>query len=120
MITQELKQLVVNEALALRKHATKEEIGRLDFSKIDPVNSRLCPYGQMTGNCFSDRATELLKNCAIPYSSEGFYFSKPVSTKKFIRKLWKKNFSFSAIEFYINQDGAKTEDLIKLIKSNRN
>ena len=117
MITQELKQLVVNEALALREHATKEEIGRLDFSKINPDHQELCIYGQMTGNCFSDRSTELLKNCAIPYSGNVYHFDKPAIPTKFNRKLWKENFSYSSIEFYITQPGAKIEDLIKLIKS---
>jgi len=119
MITQELKQLVVNEALALREHATKEERGRLDFSSINTDHSDLCPYGQMTGDCWSKRTITLLNKCTKPYC-----ISFDEEKNILIRSL-KKEFigfyrDFSPIEFYITCEGAKTEDLIKLIKSNRN
>ena len=117
MITQELKQLVVNEALALRKHATKKERGRLDFSSIYPFYHRLSIYGQMTGSCYSKRAAELLKKCAMPYSGMIRHFKKPADSKEFNRIKCDLSTSFSPIEFYTVQEGEKTEDLIKLIKS---
>lgn len=55
------------EAKALREHATKEELGRLDFNNLDPNDKRYCIYGLMTGNCNSERAIELITKCCTRY-----------------------------------------------------
>lgn len=68
MITQKLKELVVDEALKLRKYATKEEKERLDFETMICTETG-CIYGQMTGNCYSERALLLKSKCAKPYSA---------------------------------------------------
>jgi hypothetical protein len=57
----QLKEDVRKEAEALKIHATKEERERLDFSNLRPANGKHCIYGQMTGNCYSLRAAELIK-----------------------------------------------------------
>ena len=55
---------VVAEAIALKKNATPEEIGRLDFDTLRPENKERCIYGQMTGDCDSLRAIDLISLCA--------------------------------------------------------
>lgn len=62
-------KLVIEEAKALRKHATEEEIDRLNFDSFDPDDDRRCVYGQMTGFCMSERATDLIKkSCKRVYN----------------------------------------------------
>lgn len=60
---EEMKVLATEEAIKLKQHATKQEILSLDASEIDPTDENLCIYGQMTGDCYSDRATDLIINC---------------------------------------------------------
>lgn len=43
----------------LKKNATKEELSRLDFDKLNTHNACKCIYGQMTGYCESSRAMQL-------------------------------------------------------------
>jgi len=59
-----LRELVIEEATSLKKHATTEELRKLDFSHFYPRSSTSCIYGQMTGYCFSGRANELIMKCA--------------------------------------------------------
>lgn len=60
----ELAPLVIAEADNLKKYATKEEIDRLDFSRLSTIDRNRCIYGQMTGDCYNDRANELIIQCA--------------------------------------------------------
>ena len=53
-------QAVKNELIALKKHATEEEINKLDIGYLNPEDYNLCIYGLMTGNCLNKRAKELL------------------------------------------------------------
>lgn len=58
-----LEQLVIDEAILLKQHATKEEINKLNYKKLDGCSRYSCIYGQITGNCVSERAYELIRNC---------------------------------------------------------
>ncbi len=53
----------LNEIKNIKKHATKEEIERLNFETFNPKRASFCIYGQMTGSCYSDRAIELGPKC---------------------------------------------------------
>ncbi len=122
MITQELKKLVVDEALALRKYCTDEEKDRLDYEGIIPTKSSFCIYGQITGDCFSGRATELLNKCTKAYSGSIRQIKLLKKPEKFCSEnrvcgISTPNNRYSPIEFYIAQEGANIEDLVKLIKS---
>ncbi len=93
MIPQELKEAVVKEGLLLRKYATKKEKRKLkEFSYLDSLNRKMCIYGQMTGDAFNDRATELKKLCA-------------------------NDTTFTSIEDYVSYKNSKISILINLIKS---
>lgn len=104
MISYKLKQLVLDELFLLKQHATSEEISCLSEIEIDPENAERCIYGAMTGDCFSERAHELLSKCAKPYSKN---LSKFTPTKMGVEK-WIKireinETFFSPIEYYIYQ-----------------
>lgn len=115
MITKKLRKQVIKEALNLRKYATKEEISKLNINTLNTMESDLCIYGQMTGDCFSERAIELLNKCAKPISNMCGQYIEPFYKKRKFE--YTSDRYFSAIELYINLKGAKKDDLINLIKS---
>lgn len=55
-----VNELVIAEATKLKKHATANEIKKLNFATLGTQSETRCIYGQITGSCFSDRATELI------------------------------------------------------------
>lgn len=92
----ELKRAVLKEVEALKKHATPEQISRLNLFEIDPMSTTNCIYGQMTGDCFSEEAGKLVRLCAMPYSDSISEFKSPWD--QFIDFEVR---SFTALEFYI-------------------
>lgn len=58
-----MKELAVKEATNLKKHATKQEIDNLNLFTFDPTSESRCIYGQMTGECYSERSVELIQKC---------------------------------------------------------
>lgn len=59
-----LYELVKNEAENLKLlHATKKELSLLSLERLSPNHRSKCIYGQMTGDCISDRAEELIIKC---------------------------------------------------------
>jgi hypothetical protein len=64
MTNQELLRLTRHEAKALRRNATSEQRGRLNFQTLEAKDSYNCVYGQMTGSCWSGEAERLIKKCA--------------------------------------------------------
>lgn len=117
---------VKKEAEALRVHATKEELGRLNFEWLDYSDKKRCIYGLMTKDCFSQRAAELINTCAITHFDllpdsvdeiEGYIVDKP---SDFIGKRTDANvfspYTFSAIEAYICLPEAKNANLIAYLR----
>jgi len=109
--TENLKELVRDEAAKLREFATVEERGRLDFSRLKPGDLWLCIYGQMTGSCFSERSLQLLQICSIPYGYNliVYEYHKRGFDDTFFR-------SYSPIDFYTCQPYAKNAELISYLK----
>lgn len=102
---------VAKEARALKKHATPEELDKLDFSNLWPNDVTLCVYGQMTGYCDSPRASELIKICANKFfidSSGDFIYEKEF-----------EEFRWSPLERYITHDDAQNKNLIAFLKGER-
>src|ERR1700759_4992347 len=58
-----MHNLVKEEAKNLKKNATQEELNYLDFNSLNPQSPSQCIYGKMVGDCFYDRATDLIKKC---------------------------------------------------------
>ena len=111
MITKELKALVKDEAEKLKIHATPKEIEKLDFSTLNSHFRSTCPYGQMTGSCWSKRANELLNICTEPYSQDLDDYEKREN------KAYPLNGRhFSPIEFYTTQENSKNKSLLKFLK----
>lgn len=112
MITEELKQLVREEAEKLLALSTQMERNALDFSSFDPCNAAHCVYGQMAGHCRSNRAMELLEACAKPYMidiegdlcDDGAVFHQGLLV------------NYSPIESYIMLPGAKNANLLAYLK----
>ena len=74
-MTEQLNDLVKDEARKLKKNAKKGELRKLSFRKLAPTSAVGCIYGQATGSCFSRRATELIEaGCKRVYHrAEGGY-----------------------------------------------
>lgn len=109
-----LLEEVRKEAALLREHATKEERSRLDFRLLNAWDVSKCVYGQITGDCRSNRAEELLNKCATPVSKTLF---KIVDGAYSFRG---KGKGFSAIEFYISQHTANKWGLIDYLQDKTN
>lgn len=58
-------RLVREELDTIKANATKEEIGRLDFTTFHHDGSRDCIYGQMTGHCRGNRALEIMDKSLV-------------------------------------------------------
>lgn len=118
-------ELVKDEAKKLRKNATKSELKRLDFEELDTQSSIRCVYGQMTGDCYSNRAKDLIVNsCKRVYKDE---YTKDLNNCRLngkpnrnYRSVINTNNYFSPIEVFIDQPKNKTngnnELLIKYLK----
>lgn len=61
---QELLKQVKKEATKLRDNITEEERNKLNYATLAGTSRRRCIYGQITGDCNSYRATNLIKLCA--------------------------------------------------------
>lgn len=66
-----LEKLVTMEAKKLKSIATKDELNLLDFDRLDPECRSSCIYGQMTGNCNSSRAIDLIKKSCTQVYTKG-------------------------------------------------
>ena len=64
LVTKDLIKLVTSEAKALKAKSTQDERNRLDFDTFNPETRNGCIFGQMTGDCNSDRANALILKCA--------------------------------------------------------
>lgn len=61
----ELEELVIQEAINIKKYAIPSELKKLDFHQLDENHVEKCIYGQMTGNCENPRANQLIDLCAL-------------------------------------------------------
>lgn len=124
-----LVELVKKEASKLKKNATPQEIERLDFQILDPEHKRKCIYGQLTKDCFSTRAHELINKCAERVYEQDrrkvdFSHSRLNGKPKFETNSkyeeQERNGHFSPIECFItfkeNQDNGNNEAIIDYLK----
>lgn len=120
-------KIVIEEAKALRKHASEVEISKLDFNTLNPNSVTSCIYGQMTGHCYSPRAVELIENsCKRVYTTNGGFAESKLNGSpvgKFRRNdgkalLFGLNTTYwSPIELFITKATLKQKSsLIKFIK----
>jgi len=130
---EQLKEDVRKEAEALRIHATKEERERLKIEKLNPTHMDYCIYGQMTGNCFSERAAILIDMCCSRFFKNDAMpgiFSPEKSLDRVLRNVngtsvhefvkervgVSEDAHYSAIEAYILLPDAKNANLISYLR----
>jgi len=96
--------LVKIELSNLMVYASENERRSINVNYLYPTASNYCIYGQMTGSCFSERALELVKKCAIPVSETIEYRKAELdhlnSPEKFGEDAEGRDY-FSALEVYI-------------------
>lgn len=124
-----LKQVLI-EATNLREAITDVERGRLDYSNLITSHIDSCIYGLISGNCFSERARELILKCCkkvlVPEQGEFERVEDCVLSKDNPTELDKKYLDrefnyYSPIEKYImvldaNDDDDKLIQLINYLK----
>lgn len=132
---------VAKEAVALKKNATKVELGKLEIEELDPNNRHECIFGQITGDCFSARASELIHKCCKRYflsNNEngetigrlgedarlvdfvnGDAIPEVTNAGELLQHRKKFIFHLSSIEAYIFLPTAKNKNLIDFLKGNR-
>ncbi len=72
--------LVIKEAKMLKKLTTEEEKQNLNVSRLNPDSMTSCIYGMLCGNCFSERAKELIEaSCARVYSTYGDFDNSKIN-----------------------------------------
>ena len=114
----DLKNKVIEEAKNLLVHAHDCERQNLDVSRLDHAVKYYCIYGQMTGNCFGTRATDLLNLCAKPYSNDLYERDEPKRSVFNVGDVRCEE-AFSPIEFYISLPKAKNATLIAFLRGER-
>ena len=118
----------------IKKYATKAEINRLDFENLEPENYNRCIYGQMTDDCTSPRASELIFKSCARYISPGDNNIKINSFTKLKSQINGKTIPgvknnkqfantrihyidhFSSLEAYIMLPKAKNKNIISYLK----
>ena len=101
-----MHNLVKEEAKNLKKYANKYELELISFDKLIVDSPTRCIYGQATGECFSKRATELIKKCCTRVYENSFYmFDAKVNGSP--EKLSRSNF-WSPIEVFIANEVNQT------------
>jgi len=128
-----LKRHVKKEADLLRKNATKEELNKLDIETLDPELSSVCIYGQMTENCYSGRAKELMEACAVAVTDYGglrlsdnvmlpragklrFGERRKTINKFYPKLMYPRRATMTAIEHYITLKFSKKGNLIDYLQ----
>lgn len=131
--TNQLIADAAKEAKLLKKHASKSELIALRIDELAASNIHKCIYGQMTGDCFSNRAAELIQLCTPRYFTHAAIAETAQNTIATIARAangqtvkdFKNNrigrggyspIHFSAIEVYITWIGAKNDNLIAYLR----
>ena len=118
-------KLVVEEAKNLRKFATQEEKDRLLKNTIDPESPFSCIYGQLTSDCQSIRAIELIEKCTkrvyeyVSGKNNGLYTKvancvKINGSPKGKIRMSHNHAYYSPIEVFISKNGEGSPLNIKL------
>ena len=124
---------VEHEIRMLKEHATQEEVEKLDFQLFNPRRSDGCIYGQMTGECDTPRAKELMDKACIRVLDFGpgydledcssFIAIKENINGSYTGQDWysgdnieRHMFYLSSLEGYICFKNAKKEHIIDFLK----
>lgn len=119
-----LFELVIKEAINLKKYATKKQLSKLNIKTLDPDQTDLCIYGQMTGDCNSAEAQKLIIQCCDRVYSTRNAVSDILKKAKlsgkpeeiFGRRIYKY---ISPIEAFIYRYPEYNGELIQFLKGKR-
>ena len=118
------------EVEALKANATPEEISKLNFETFNHMKPKDCIYGQMTGDCKSPRAKELMDSACVrvmkdisgvqTIAGESFSFVQKYINGEYTGQTWGKHGRYweflSMVESYICLSGSKPENIIAYLK----
>lgn len=107
---------VMKEINAIKKHATKEQIDKLNFKELRPSEYNNCIYGQMTGNCESKASLKLIRKCCtrtVDAIGDLFQGSYTASRSK------RTNENFSLLERFIYMESQNNEDIIAYLRGEK-
>jgi hypothetical protein len=111
-----LKELVEKEAKKLRKYSTEEERSNLDIDSLWANNRRRCIYGQMTGDCFSERANSLIiKCCKQVYTGNLSNLKLNGAPHKIDLHEERGRYYFSPIEIFIFHNDKRSSGVVNLV-----
>ena len=114
MNRKEFFEEVVEEINTIIDKATDEELYKLDEDWLDAGDGERCIYGQMTGDCDSDRAKELMsKGFSSLWSFERADHSAP-RKQDFITT--KDDFLYTALELFIFPNHEMAVEILNRIK----
>lgn len=100
---------VTAELKHLKENATPEELARLNYETFIPFSSVNDIYGQMTGNCFSERAKEL-------YPKKYGHLERLTDGKEVFKASFFTDKFYTPLEYYSSLKKAKNESIIKYLK----
>ncbi len=126
---------VMHEIDALKANADENEINKLNFENFDPISPSHCIYGQMTGNCCSPRAKELMDKCCIreldltkidgDINERDFIEVKEMVNGAYSGRTWRNDgngrsyYYLSSLEGYIQLGHSKNKGIIAYLKGER-
>jgi len=121
-----MQKLVKEEATNLLKYAKKKELNNLNFERLNPESIFSCIYGQMTGDCFTDRSTKLITKCASRvYKYDSNFGNNTLKNNKIngSPKEEDRDDYWSPIEVFIatkvNQNNGNNKMLVDYLKGER-
>ena len=111
---------VKHEIEMLKTHATKKERNKLILKDFNPLNPTTCIYGQMTDNCFSKRATELISLCTN-YGFKTLTLSNVNDIKEMkLGRIVGSDLQYTPLEHFIVNYKEYTKDIIAFLKEEKN
>lgn len=124
MIKSAFLNKVKEELDTIKRLATSEEIAKLELSTFDPHTPSKCIYGQMTGECSSDRAKELFPKILdiTTMSNTDETYKDIKDTIYFYDKKDKKNrysLIFTPLEVYLPLRTTNVKQIIEYLKGER-
>jgi hypothetical protein len=111
LLKKDFLNMVMKEINRIKKEATKEEIGELNFNTLNPYLSITCIYGQMTGSCTSARAKILHPKTFKETADKRWTFNDWVKSKDS-----ELGCMVTPLEVYITLKDSKNKKVIQYLK----
>lgn len=115
--TKKYFEQVMQEIEGIKKNATQEEISKLNLDSLDADHYKRCIYGQMTGDCFSERSDFLIGECCLSLSANSI--NEKFEIEKSIPRTGEDN-NFTLLEHCIAQYPNNNENIIAYLKGEIN